>query len=350
MRSPRFNSMLSFVIPVFALVLIAGCGPEEAPAPAQSNGGYDMAGFAESEAGKKMLAAAEAQYGAADEASDGEAAADESEVETDDVAPASREVAEEESSLFPHSKFDGILGTYVDERGMVDYAALKAARGPLDDYVNNLGAVSLDVYREWPEEEQIAFWLNAYNAITLRYILDAYPIEKGGLIAGLRFPKNSIRQIDGVWDRKVTKVISEMMTLDAIEHEVLRKKFDEPRLHMALVCASVGCPPLRQEAYTGARLEEQLDDQSRRFLTDPEKFRVDMDGKTVYYSPIFSWYGKDFVGSYGDPAIDGHSTVENAWLSFAARYLPEEAAAFLRDGTYSLSELDYDWSLNESGK
>ena len=138
------------------------------------------------------------------------------------------------------------------------------------------------------------------------------------------------------------------MTLDGIEHGVLRKEFHEPRIHMALVCAAMGCPPLRNEPYTGDRLGDQLDDQARRFLSNPAKFRIAANEGTVYLSSIFKWFGEDFVPGYGvEQGYGAHSAAQRAVLHFISGYLDKQEAERLSSGDYSISYLDYDWSLNE---
>jgi hypothetical protein len=138
------------------------------------------------------------------------------------------------------------------------------------------------------------------------------------------------------------------MTLDEIEHNVLRKEFNEPRIHMALVCAAMGCPPLRTEPYEGAKLDQQLNDQARVFLANPKKFRLDRGQGKVYLSSIFRWFGGDFVKNYGtDKAFPGFSPEERAVLNFLSQYLPAGDRDYLLKGKYTIAYLDYDWSLNE---
>lgn len=242
---------------------------------------------------------------------------------------------------------DAIFRTYVDDQGMVDYQRLKDNRSALDSFVTSLGAFDPELFQKLPEPERIAFLVNAYNAITLQRIIDHYPFG-GAAATNARFPVSSIRQIDGVWDRMTTRVLGRDMTLDYIEHEILRKEFREPRLHAALVCAADGCPPLRPEAYTGMRLNEQLDDQSKRFLQAPHRFRVDHDRKIVYLSPILKWYGKDFVGVYNrsDSAADVSSEI-GAALDYVSRYVAPADAERIKQGGYRVEFLEYDWSLNE---
>ncbi|MBI4350011.1 MAG: DUF547 domain-containing protein [Elusimicrobia bacterium] len=229
-----------------------------------------------------------------------------------------------------HAAFDKVVKQGLNA-GRFDYKSLKAAPAPLEDYLREFAAVKPADYEAWPRADKIAFWLNAYNAFTIKAIIDHYPI-KSNWKASLRYPKNSIRQISGVWDELKFAAAGRELTLNAIEHEILRKEFKDPRAHMALVCASIGCPELRAEAYTGAALDAQLDDQTRRFLANPAKFRIDREAGKVYFSPIFKWFAEDFKP---DAA------------AFIAGYLGAEDAAYLKGGKFKLSYLDYDWSLNE---
>lgn len=249
---------------------------------------------------------------------------------------------------FSYEPYDALVHKYVNDEGLVDYKDLQLNRGPLDQFIADIGALDPDAFAKWDDAQRMALWINAYNAITLRRIIDHYPIEKGGLIASLRFPKNSIRQIPGVWDEITNRVVGQRLTLDNIEHDILRKRFREPRIHAALVCAAMGCPPLRNEAYDAGRLDQQLDDQSRRFLGKPRRFHIDRGKNVVYLSPILSWYGKDFVGVYNqDGRVTGHGEEEDAVLAYASRYVSEADAQYILHETYNVEFLDYDWSLNE---
>lgn len=261
--------------------------------------------------------------------------------------------AEEEHLLasdedFGYAKYDALLRAHVDSGGYVDYPELLANRAHLDRFIASMGTVTDAEYAAWTEPEQLAFWINAYNAITLQYILDNYPIQKGGFISGLRYPSNSIRQIEGVWDTLTSKVVGEERTLEDIEHEILRAQFGDARIHVAIVCASIGCPPLRNEAFVADRLEEQLDDQARTFLSDATKFRIDRAKATVHLSSIFKWFGKDFIPEFSAKSgYSGHNTSQRAVLGFIANYSSPEDAEYLNTASYSIEYQDYDWSLNE---
>lgn len=232
-----------------------------------------------------------------------------------------------------------VLARHVDADGFVDYAGLAAGRRALDAHVTSLSRVAPEELAGRGEADRIAFWINAYNALTLRAVIDHYPIRPR-LLASLVYPRNSIRQIPGVWDELRFDVAGEARTLEEIEHEVLRREFREPRIHFALVCASVGCPPLRAEPYRGEALEAQLDDQVRRFLADPRKYRLDRRRAVVELSPIFDWFVDDFAtddGLVGDAAV----------LAFLTHHAPAADRAVLRATAPRIRHLDYDWSLNE---
>ncbi len=248
---------------------------------------------------------------------------------------------------FSYEAYSAVLSARVDPNGMVDYDALKADAERLNRFARELGWLETETYEQWDQPTRIALWLNAYNALTLKAIVDNYPI-KPGVLTSLAFPANSIRQIPGVWDRLTFRVMGTDRTLDQIEHQVLRKRFNEPRIHMALVCAAKGCPPLRREPYRGESLGRQLNDQTRRFLADPTKFRIDRENDVVHLSSIFKWFGKDFVASYKpDRGFGDGSEAQRAVLAFIARYSNDRDATTLRDGEYRVSYLPYDWSLNE---
>jgi hypothetical protein len=224
-----------------------------------------------------------------------------------------------------HSALTGILARHVQDTG-VDYAALQAHPQELKHYLEQLAAVDRSTFEAWTVPQQIAFLTNAYNAFTLQLIVDHYPL-------------GSIKDIGsffrGPWDRPVVRLFGRAISLNTLEHRVLRVDYAEPRLHFALVCAAKGCPPLRPEAYTGGRLDEQLDEQARRFLGQPEKNRVDAAARIVHLSPIFKWYGEDFEQASGSV------------LAALQPYWPELTDAGSAVGGYRIRYTDYDWSLND---
>jgi hypothetical protein len=255
----------------------------------------------------------------------------------------------EESELprFVNEDYAEILTTYVDEHGMVDYRSLKEDREKLDDFTASLGQLDSAEYDSWDDNSKIAFLINAYNALTLTLIIDHYPI-KASFFKSFIYPKNSIRQISGAWDKISFTVMGIDMTLDHIEHEILRKDFNEPRIHMAIVCASKGCAKLANEPYTGDQIDEQLDSYTHLFVNNPEKIRIDVQNKTVYLSKYFQWFGEDFIPTYGtDEEFTSFNETERAALNFIRNYLNEDERLFLNEGEYTIEILSYDWSLNE---
>ena len=228
-----------------------------------------------------------------------------------------------------HAAWTRLLQRFVRD-GLVDYRGLKTeAAGALDAYLRDLASVTPAQYDTWTRNEQLAFWINAYNAYAIRLVLDHHPlrsIRSIGLLPGAAFRKSFI-PMEPLRRRK--------LALDTIEHDILRGEFHEPRIHFAIVCASRSCPILRDEAYRGSELESQLDDAARRFVGDPRRNRFNAATRTFHASSIFMWFHEDFERSAGSLS------------SFLARYADEPAAGALRAGDVRIDHLDYDWSLNE---
>lgn len=209
-----------------------------------------------------------------------------------------------------HAPWDRIVSTYVDADGRVAYRALaQNDRAALDDYLRALAEAKPD---GWAESAQIAFWLNAYNAIIVAGVLDGYSPES--FFGRKRF--------FGFYERVVA---GESRSPEDIEHGILRAKFAEPRIHFALVCASTSCPKLRREAFDSASLESQLQDQTRTFLEDPARNRF--APRVVRISMIFRWFEEDFAEAAGSV------------IAFLRRYRRLDAEP-------RVEYLEYDWTLN----
>jgi hypothetical protein len=238
------------------------------------------------------------------------------------------------SAPLSYENYGKVLQTYVNAQELVDYPALQANAQPLKGVVAEMGTVTPSTYAAWSDADKIAFLVNAYNAITLESIIKQKPLKK------------SIKDIFGVWNFAKHTVAGESKTLDDIEHNTLRKTFNEPRIHAALVCAAISCPPLRREPYAGEKLNEQLDDQVRQWLATPHGLKIDRTQNQVSVSSIFKWFGEDWEKSYGTAdGFTGGST-ERAVLNFISRYVNPEDQAYLAKGGYKLNYLNYDWSLN----
>jgi len=225
---------------------------------------------------------------------------------------------------------------------LVDYSALKKGRAALDAAVDAFAQATEAEERAWTREQRLAFWINAYNAFTLRAIVDHYPIRRPWLTLQ---PRNSIRQIDGVWTTMRWRAAGREVTLDDIEHQILRRELKEPRIHFAINCASVSCPPLPPEPYRAETLDAQLDEAARRYLASPEGLRV--DGDTLRVSSILDWYGQDFVERFASLAPEGRDEKERAVRGVVIRFGPPEAAALARKASARIRFLSYDWSLND---
>lgn len=251
---------------------------------------------------------------------------------------------------FDHSIFDELLKTHV-KNGRVAYQVIKADPSKLTDYLKQLEQVDPDQFDQWSKNEQMAFWINAYNAITIEGILRNYPIKWGSLIARARFPKNSIRQIGGFWDKVFIKVMGKDVTLNDIEHKILRKEFGDPRIHFVIVCASVGCPILESQAFFASNLEQRLDQATRNFINDPDKVRLDRQQNILYLSSIFDWYKEDFsTSAAGMKTFAKYSKAEIGVIEFVVKYLSEAEQNYIVQQQPKLKYLDYDWSLNEQTK
>jgi hypothetical protein len=225
-----------------------------------------------------------------------------------------------------HSAYGTVLDRHVDG-GYFDYESFMDnpdSRDLLNEYLNRMSTVELD---SLSESEALAYWMNLYNAATLELIEKNYPVD-------------SIRDIggwfSGPWSIDFVETPRGDLTLDHIEHQIIRPEIGEPRIHFALVCAANSCPPLRAEPYRAGELDAQLQHQAKLFIeSDKNQFTVS-DGKLVVkLSSIFSWYGEDFGG-------------ESGVVRYVADFLSDRKQSLIRDGNYSVQYLEYDWGLNQT--
>jgi hypothetical protein len=241
-----------------------------------------------------------------------------------------------------HAEWDALVKRHVvvAQTGVssrVDYAGFARDQGALSGYLDSLSAVTPTDYQGWTREQRLAFLINAYNAYTVRLVLTRYP--------DLKSIKDLGSFLQSPWKKEFFMLLGVRLSLDGVEHGLIRAPgaFDEPRIHFALNCASVGCPMLRDEAYAGARLEFQLEDGTRRFLGDRTRNRYDPASGKLEVSRIFDWYKADFErGGRGMVSVS----------QFLARYadmLADAAAAraTVREGRAQIRYLEYDWMLNE---
>ena len=221
----------------------------------------------------------------------------------------------------------------------VNYTHLTRDRVALDAVAADIGIVSEDEFKSWTREEQIAYWINAYNIFTLQAIVNHYPIRRRWFSWLTFSPHNSIKQIPGVWTGLQWHGAGHELTLDEIEHGILRKKYDEPRIHFAVNCAAISCPPLRAEPYIGIQLDEQLSQAARDFLNSDLGLQI--DGSTLLVSKIFDWYGEDFFSNYAESIDTKYSSLEQAILGFVAAYGPLEAVRLIQDEMARIKFLKY---------
>lgn len=217
-----------------------------------------------------------------------------------------------------------LQGAVKNER--VDYAALKKSPDALGAYLAALATVSEKTFNGWEKNQRLAFLINLYNAATIKLVVDNYPLKSIKDIGNF---------LKGPWDQPVVHLFGKTVTLNHIEHDIIRAEYGDPRAHFALVCASIGCPPLRAEAYDAARLDGQLDEQGRVFFATASKNRLDAKAGVLHLSPIFKWFKKDFTDKSG--------SVEK----FVAPFFNEADRRAILSGGLVLEYTDYDWSLNK---
>ncbi len=240
-----------------------------------------------------------------------------------------------------HRAFTELLAPHVawnaaGTSSAVDYAGLQRRRGQLQEYLATLSAVDRTTFDNFTLAQRQAFLINAYNAFTLELILTAYPKIESIKDLGSLF--------SSPWKKPFFRLLGEQRHLDDVEHGLLRgaEDFDEPRIHFAVNCASIGCPALRPEAFTAARFDAQLDDQTVRFLRDRTRNRFDAEEDVLLLSSIFDWYAGDFeTGWRGAESVAGfvalYSDALGADAALTARLKAEEI---------EIDYLDYDWALN----
>jgi hypothetical protein len=220
-----------------------------------------------------------------------------------------------------HSVFGDLLAKYV-KNGRVDYAGFKADQAKLNTYLSYLEKIDPETLSR---NEQFAFYINAYNAWTIKLVLSGYP--------GLKSIKDLGSILQSPWSKEFVRINGKTLTLDDIEQKILRARFKDPRVHFAINCASKSCPPLNSEPYRGATLDVQLDNVTHDFVNASGNYRL--DGDTLWVSSIFKWYAEDFNN---DPA------------GFCLKYAETSLKKALdeRGNRIKVKYLDYDWSLNEA--
>ena len=224
------------------------------------------------------------------------------------------------SSPITHETWTKILQAHVSDNGLVDYQGLKRDSVNFQQYLSLLSQHHPN--NNWTQNQQLAYWINAYNAFTIRLILDYYPIKSIKHIKKFELPF-----VNSIWNKKFIIIESQVYSLNDIEHNILRKQFNEPRIHFAINCASISCPNLSKEAFESNHIDSQLNKAAIRFINDPTKNRI--SGETIYLSKIFKWFRGDFTRKTG-------------FIKFINLYLKKPVS-----NDISIKYLKYNWFLNE---
>lgn len=241
-----------------------------------------------------------------------------------------------------HAAWDALLKKHVvlvagGNASQVRYSEFARDRAALKGYLDALSGATEAEFRCWSKPQQMAFLINAYNAFTVELILANYPVKSIKDIGSDLFSNR--------WKRKFFRLLGRDASLDQIEHEMLRKpgSYDDPRVHFAATCASIGCPMLREESYTAAALAAQLEQQAVRFLSDRSRNRVSAPGR-LEVSRIFDWFREDWSSGYR-----GIRSLEQYFAGYA-KLLSDDPAhrKLVAGGKAPISHLEYDWTLNDA--
>ena len=239
---------------------------------------------------------------------------------------------------FSHKLFDGVLHAYVDCDGRVDYTGLKANRDSLDAYIDSLGRFSP---RSHPDrfpapQHELAYWINAYNAFVLKGVIDEYPVAT----------VMDIGEGSGFFSRLYFQAGGDSLTLDELENGIIRQRYRDPRIHFAVNCAAVSCPPLENRAFRGEDLDLRLEAALQRFASAPLHVRIDAENGLLHLSKILLWFGPDFVEWF--PRDRDDPPADPTLIDYLVPYLDPEQAAYLRQNPgVAISFNDYDWTLND---
>jgi hypothetical protein len=222
----------------------------------------------------------------------------------------------------------------------VDYGLLNKQPEQLNRYLAALSSVKQSEYKLWTDDEQLSFLINAYNAFTLQLINQNYGKFQNGKV-------ESIKDLGGFfsspWKQSFFTLLEEKHSLDDIEHDMIRVWFKRPRIHAALVCAAVSCPPLRDQAFVADQLSQQLDDQMRQFLSDDQRNTINLSDNRVNLSSIFKWYGEDF-----EKGQQGFTTLKDLIKLYQADMADSpQQLTWLQKQDFNIRYLDYDWRLND---
>ena len=249
-----------------------------------------------------------------------------------------------------HDKCADVLKTFVDAQGMVDYERLRGQTDELGALLEEFSKLDRRQYSSWPKADKTAFWINAYNLQKLKVVVDNYPVTPSSRVLAVYWGPHNTRHIEGKIGGHRFPVMGEQFTFAQIEKRFFRDQFDDPRVCFALTSASLSSPPLRNEPYYGRRLDEQLDDQVRRFLSNRLAFAIDREQRMVHLSAVFelSSWGAGFVEKFAtDKKFKGHPPPTRAAPNFITNYISKKDVSFLEVEDYSVKYMKYDWTIND---
>ncbi len=233
-----------------------------------------------------------------------------------------------------YASYKILLDETVDN-GLVDYNKLQVDTKLLQNALLNFSEITKQEYESFDRSQKIAYMINAYNIYTIEGIVKAYPVK-------------SIKKIGGFWNKAKHKVAGQMLTLDNIEHDILRKTFHEERVHVSVVCASISCPELFNKPFIPDSLEQQLTARSNRFASDTTRNKINFAKKELKLSKILDWYGKDFEKKYSDNAVFPYLYgKKRAAANFIYQHLPKEKQLKFKNIKFKVGYLSYDWGLNK---
>ncbi len=233
------------------------------------------------------------------------------------------------SNKFNYSRYNKTLKKYLNKSGMLDYKNLKNNSKIFDLFIKQILNLKKNDYNKFTKKEKLAFWLNTYNALTIKIILNNFPLKS---IMDLKDPFNKIK----------FRVLGSHVSLNNIENNIIRKYFKEPRIHMALVCAAIGCPTLRNEPFIAKKLDFQLKNQTKKFLSSKKNFKIDKNKNIIYVSSIFKWYSTDFIIK--------NKSLEESLMIFISKYIDKKQLKVLNTLVkikFKVKYLYYNWKLNQ---
>jgi len=273
--------------------------------------------------------------------------------EHNDIEPVQTKPVKQQivSATYFHDKCAGVLNEFVSNTGMVNYNELRRTRLELRALLREFDKLDPNEYESWSREDKIAFWINVYNLQKLSVVADNYPIQPSSRILTIFYRgTNNIRHIEGKIASYKFLVMDEEFTFAMIEKRFFRGEFDDPRVFFALSNACLSSPQLRNVPYYGDNLDEQLDEQVKRFLSSPLALSIDREEQKVYLSALFqsSWYGREFLSKFAiDRKFKGQPAETRAVLNFITNYISKENITFLETGNYTIKYMTFDWTIND---